>query len=180
MIKRITSLVGTFFLFVTCIFAQTATELNRTYGEPVSSFSVSEHIWMSPEYATDGQVCQARLYPKKFAADASYLTNLLQSKELKQVLDRLVPLGSRGAKKTPFGQTATGGGAAWTTYAYDNVTFVFISSFHVDTSNSMLKPYVFSEGVVASSSNGSTATREPFTDAEIVNIKWTNRSCVVR
>jgi len=91
MIKQIILTASAFFLCVTGSSGQTASDLGRKYGEPVINFSVSEHIWMSPSYTADGQVCEARLYPRRFANDTNYLATLLPEDELKEVLEQLVP-----------------------------------------------------------------------------------------
>lgn len=176
--KQVILTATVFFLCVSWSSGQTASDLSRMYGEPVINFSVSEHIWMSPSYTADGQVCEARLYPRRFANDTNYLATLLPENELKEVLKQLVPLDLRGAKKLPFGQTATGGGAAWTTYAYDNVKLVFMFSFRPkDTGSATLRPFVFSDGVMPSPENSRNTVNDQFTRAEIVTIEWMNRKC---
>jgi hypothetical protein len=109
------------------IYAQTATDLQSQYGNPVAVYSVSEHIWMTPEYDSDVQVCRMRLYPKRISADTNYLGHDLPFNELRDVLNALVQVETRGAKREFFGTTATGGGSAWTTYGYENVSFTFMS-----------------------------------------------------
>ncbi|HET6854022.1 MAG TPA: hypothetical protein VFH46_17085, partial [Pyrinomonadaceae bacterium] len=112
-----------------CVYAQTAADIQTKYGKSVDVYSVSEHIWMTPEYSSDGQVCRMRLYPKRISANTNYGAHDLPFSELRDVLNGLVPVETRGAKKQSFGTTATGGGAAWTTYDYENVTFDFVSFF---------------------------------------------------
>jgi hypothetical protein len=167
---------------------QTAVDLTAKYGEPVRAYIVGEHIWMTPDYTSDGQVCQMRLYPMRVgAADHNYLSHRLSFQELKSVLNELVPPKVRGAKKESFAQTVTGGGSAWTTYPYEKVTFVFISSFKVDPATVQLKPYVFSAKALSNAERKSTksydATADDFVDSaqsepEIVTITWNDRKCV--
>src|SRR5438034_1044502 len=83
-------------------FGQTAKQVQDKYGAPVSSYSVSEHIWMTPEFADDGQMCRARLYQKRISADANYLGNDLRWWELKDVLNKLAPIQNRGEKRKVF------------------------------------------------------------------------------
>src|SRR6266852_5702037 len=52
-------------LQVSHVSAQTALDIERAYGKPVAVYSLSENIWMTPQYAADGQVCMMRLYPKR-------------------------------------------------------------------------------------------------------------------
>ena len=84
---------------------------------------------MTPEYAPDGQVCRIRLYPKRISADTNYGWHDLPFNELRDVLNALVRVETRGAKKESFGATATGGNSAWTIYRYENVIFTLVSFF---------------------------------------------------
>lgn len=93
------------------VYAQTAMDIQTKYGKPVAVYSVSENIWMTPEYGSDGQVCRMRFYPKRLSADTSYLGHDLPFNELRDVLNALVRVEARGAKSESFGATATGGGA---------------------------------------------------------------------
>jgi hypothetical protein len=164
---------------------QTVSDIEGRYGKPSNVYSVSEHIWMMSEYAADGQVCRARLFPKRVSTDTNYLSVKLPSEELREVLNQMAPLVARGVKKEPFGVTATGGGAAWTTYPYEKVTFTFTSSFEVDADpENRLKPYTFS--VRESSSTikaGNTAPSDAdlfpgrASGAEVVTLKWNDRRC---
>ena len=70
---------------------QTSSEVGRRYGKPVPVYSVSEHIWMTPDYSPDGQVCRMRLYPKRLAWETDYLGSQLLFPELKQTLNEIVP-----------------------------------------------------------------------------------------
>lgn len=97
-------------------FGQTLQEVERRYGKPVPVYSVSEHIWMTPDYSEDGQVCRMRFYPRRLGLERDYLGSQLLFQELNQVLNEIVPPDSRGSKKDRFGQTSLGGGTAWTTY----------------------------------------------------------------
>jgi hypothetical protein len=89
-------------LFVGAANAQTPSEFEKRYGKPVVAYQVSESIWMTPEYTTDGQVCIMRLHPQRFSAKANYISPNLPFPELTKVLNQLVPLKTRGAKKEPF------------------------------------------------------------------------------
>jgi hypothetical protein len=93
------------------------------------SYPVSESILMTVEYTSEGQVCMMRLHPRHVAADVNYISPKLPFQELKTVLNQLVPVHTRGAKKEPFDTGATGGGTEWMSYAYENVRFSFVSPF---------------------------------------------------
>lgn len=79
--------------------AQTPLDLEKQYGKPVISYIVSEHILMTPEYAVDGQVCMMRLHPRHYSSSVNYVSANLPFEELTKVLNELVPLRTRGAKK---------------------------------------------------------------------------------
>ena len=177
-----------FVLSVVPTFGQTASELERRYGKPVSVYSVSEHIWMAPDYAADGQVCRMRLFPRRLGKERDYLGSELLFPELNEVLNQIVPLHSRGLKKGAFGQTSLGGGTAWTTYEYENVSFSFIFSYKLDP-NILEK----AEAHVLTGPDPEglpTRTKTPPTlddfagsensRTEIVTINWNRRPCAVK
>jgi len=176
-----------FFVCVTPGVGQTRSDIELKYGKPVSVYSVSEHIWMTPEYASDGQVCRMTLYPKHTSGNTNYVGAKLQFEELRDVLNSLVPLNNRGLKtKLNFGATATGGPAAWTTYPYKKVTFTFISSMSKTTESSLLRKGEFEFGIPATDYIAPREDPAPSADdfmrsessrTEIVTIQWSNRKC---
>lgn len=167
------------------IYAQTAGDIQAKYGKPANVYSVSEHIWMTPEFASDGQVCRMRLYPKRVSDNTNYGARDLPFNELREVLNALVGLDTRGPKKESFGATATGGGAAWTTYDYENVTFTFVSFFPSTRYQGVILKrgeYVFPSRQSKPVATGSKPSANDFvewvsTRTEIVTITWTARSC---
>lgn len=172
-------------LYANSAFGQTASDMDKKYGKSAKVYSVSEHIWMTPEYTADGQVCQMHFYPKRISANTNYLYKQLPFEELKAVLNELAPLDMRGAKKESFGTTATGGGAVWTTYPYEKVIFIFTSSFRVDPDAwKELKPYVFTVQDFPSAAKTENAApsdddflRSKSSSAEIVTLIWNDRKC---
>jgi len=170
-------------------YAQSVTDIEKKYGQPKDVYSVSEHIWMTPEYAIDGQVCRMRLYPKRVDGDTSFVGAMLQYAELRNLLNSLVPPNMRGLKsKVNFGATATGGPASWTTYPYEKVAFTFTSSFlpskFAESPRLRRGEYRFQkpEGVEASDRETQMPTNDDFsasesTSIEIVTILWNDRRC---
>lgn len=184
---------GILILFANSVSGQTAADIEMKYGKPVAAYSVSEHIWMTPEYTVDGRVCQMRLYPKRIAADVDYLSSQLPFEELKGVLNQLAPPHTLGAQKESFGITTTGGGVAWTTYPYEKVTFTFTFPFRIDAAywkevkTKEAQTYDFS--VQENLSYGKPMKTAPRDDdfspsqtskAEIVTIKWNDRKCAAK
>lgn len=168
------------------VYAQTAADIQAKYGKAVDVYSVSEHIWMTPEYASDGQVCRMRLYPKRVSANTNYGAHDLPFNELRDVLNALVPVETRGTKKRSFGATATGGGSAWTTYGYENVTFTFVSFFPARSFEGVILKkgeYVFSpresEPLPPESNPSSNDFVEKLSPrTEIVTVGWNARNCM--
>src|SRR5690349_7377450 len=84
-------------------FGQSRAEIDAKFGQPVNAYKVSERIWMSPDYASDGQVCRMTFYPRRFSSTTTYLITELSFDEFMSVIDAIVPVATRGAQKEPFG-----------------------------------------------------------------------------
>lgn len=166
-------------------FAQTVSEVERRYGKPVSVYSISEHIWMTPDYDARGQVCRMRLYPRRLGLKIDYLGSQILFPELNDVLNEMVPPHIRGSKKGGFGLTSSGGGTAWTTYAYENVTFAFIFSYQLDPDISKKAEAAVLTGPDPKGLPLPQKTPPSLYDfapseklpTEIVTISWNHRSC---
>ena len=107
--------------------AQTLSEIQARFGTPTSSYSVSEHVWMTPEFTADGQLCRVRLYPKKFDASTDYVMSELSLAEVEAVFDQLAPVTVRGEKKEDYGLIGTGG-LVFAAFGYETVRINFVSS----------------------------------------------------
>ena len=170
-------------LFVTTASGQKVSDIEKEYGAPTHVYSVSEHIWMTPEYGIDGQICRARLYPKRIAPKTNYLTTELPFQELKEVLDRLIPPAQRGSAREFFGDTELGGGMGWTTYPYENVSIVFLFAGRVDPE--ILKriespTFPIEDSPIQRNQKTPPSYRDiPFSGGgiEIATINWTKSKC---
>lgn len=185
---RAIALVIILVLNVVPALGQTVSELEKQYGKPLPVYSVSKHIWMTPDYTADGQVCRMRLYPRRFGQGTDYLGSQLLFPELSQVLNEIIPPHLRGSKKGSFGQTSLGGGTAWTTYEYESVSFTFIFPYK-------LAPDVL-ERAKAKVLTGPDPEDLPLpkkappslddfagsqnSEIEIVTINWNHRPCAVK
>jgi len=111
-------------------FGQTRTEMEAKFGQPVKAYAVSEHVWMSPDYASDGQVCRMTFYPRRFSSNIHYLTSQLPFNEFMTVIDAIVPVGIRGAQREPFenGYWTASAGGSWVNFVYERVTIRYIAS----------------------------------------------------
>lgn len=170
-------------LFVTSASGQKVSDIEKESGTPTQAYSLSEHIWMTPEYGIDGEICRARLYPKRIALKTAYLAKELPFQELTEVLNRLIPPAQRGSAKEFFGETEIGGGIGWTTYPYENVSIVFIFAARVDPQ--ILKriespTFRVEDFPVQQDQKVLPSYRDiPFSGhgLEIATINWTKRKC---
>jgi len=93
-------LAAAFFAFAaSSALGQSASDIEAKYGKPTNVYAVSQNIWMTPEYTADGQVCEMLLYPRRIAPDAINLSNKLPFDELQIVLNKLVPVNTRGVQR---------------------------------------------------------------------------------
>jgi hypothetical protein len=168
---------------------QTASDIERTYGSPAVAYPVSEHIWMTPEYAADGQICRARLYPKRISANTNYFYAKRPSDELEGVLNQLVPPNSRGRKRYgDFAMSEFGGVIVRTTYPFEKVTFTFLLSFTIKELPKSEEFPALLDGKHLSSEKKAANIVKPgdefpnasAPDPEIVEIWWKDRKCVGR
>src|SRR5262245_9337801 len=102
-------------------FGQTEREIEDKYGKPIKIYSVDDTIWMSVEYASDGQACQMTLFPKRVSDDTVYLYSQLPFYELKRVLNDIVPQSERGKKGDWSGLSLYMGGVENAIYDYEKV-----------------------------------------------------------
>ena len=182
--KRIAKLATVMIVFnVVSAFGQTRTEIDAKFGQPVKSYSVGANVWMSPEYDADGQVCRMTFYPRRFSSTTTYLINELLFDEFRSVIDAIVPVGTRGAQKEPFGNgiwTASAGGR-WAKFVYEKVTITYIASLQINPVLGMGEPVLLdNEG--SKQPEKPKPTKEDFSlyhdsTAEIVTVKWTGRKC---
>jgi hypothetical protein len=168
-------------LCVTSAIGQKVSDIEKEYGTPTHVYSLSEHIWMTPEYGTDGEICRARLYPKRISPNTDYLSKELPFEELRGVLNRLIPPAQRGFAKEFFGETELGGGIGWTTYPYENVSIVFIFAARVDPQILKQIPnFIVEDFPIQQAQKTPPSYRDiPFSGAgiEIATINWTKRKC---
>lgn len=170
-------------LMGTASFGQTASTIETKYGKPTNAYSVSELIWMTPEYAEDGQVCRMRLYPKRISGNTNYVSKDLPFDDFRRVVDQLIPIETRGAKKEPFdGGWTTGGGAMWATFTYEHVRVTYAAGFTVVFDSDVLKRGEFKFPVPLPETEPSPKSEDDFllfhtSRAEIVTITWLYRKC---
>ena len=165
-------------------FGQSRAEIEAQFGQPVNAYSVSETIWMSPEYASDGQVCRMVFYPRRFSSFTTYLVNELPFDEFRSVIDAIVPVAIRGAQKEPFrnGLWNLGGGACWSSFIYEHVTISYVKGCRFDPALGMGEPLNLSDDWVLNRQEKPKPIKEDFSlyrnsTAEIVTVRWIDRKC---
>ena len=170
-------------LSATVSFGQKASEIETKYGKPTSAYSVGEFIWMTPEYAADGQVCRMRLYPKRISADTNYVVKDLPFDDFKTIVDQLIHNDARGAKSEPFdGLWTTGGGSMWATFTYEKVRFIYSAGFTLAYDPGVLKRGDFVFSLPETGAAKSVKSDDEFllfhtSRVEIVTITWFDRKC---
>jgi len=164
-------------------FGQSREEIEAKFGQPVNTYVVGERIWMSPEYASDGQVCRMTFYPRRFSSTANYLTNQLPFDEFRSVIDTIVPVARRGAQREPFGNGmwTIGGGGRWTTFVYERVTISYVAGFRVNPALGMGEPVNLNDEVLRRQEKPKII-KEDFSlyrdsNAEMVTVQWNDRKC---
>lgn len=183
--KRIAQLLVVMTVFnVVSAFGQTRAELEGKFSQPVNAYSVGESVWMSPEYASDGQVCRMIFYPRRFSSTINYLTNPLPFDEFRSIIDLIVPVAIRGAQKEPFGNGLwnIGGGTRWANFVYERVTIEYVAGARINTALGMGEPVDLSSDEVSKEPQKPKPIKEDFSlysgsTAEIVTVQWNDRKC---
>lgn len=163
--------------------SQTLPEIEAKYGKPTLAYSVTDAIWMTPDFAADGQVCRMRFYPKSFYRNTVYLDHRLRFRELKWILNQIVPPSSRGKRKTSFGLSTLGGGLVSTAYEYEKVTFTFAYTlrFRIDPKALEQGEFVLLDDFpVTELPPPPPPSESDFDDTiegEVVSLRWNDRTC---
>jgi hypothetical protein len=158
--------------------------LRAKFGQPVNAYLVGENIWLSPEYASDGQVCRMIFYPRRFSSTTNYLTNQLSFDEFRSVVDAIVPVAIRGAQKEPFrnGLWNGGGGVRWTTFLYERVTISYVAGMRFNPALGMGEPVTLSDNEVTKGQEKPKPIKEDFSlysgsTVEMVTVQWNDPKC---
>ena len=172
---------------VVSAFGQSRAEIEAKFGQPVNAYPVGERIWMSPEYALDGQVCRMTFFPKRFSSTTNYLVNQLSFDEFRIVIDEIVPEAIRGAQKEPFGNGLWNfsGGVRWANFVYEQVTISYIASFCLNIPLGTGEPVTLSEDEVSKLQEKPRTIKEDFSlysssKAEMVTVQWNDHKCLGR
>lgn len=183
--KRIANLALVLSIFgVVSAVGQNRAEIDAQFGQPMSVYTVGKRIWMSAEYASDGQVCRMTLYPRRFSSTTNFLDNELPFDEFRSVIDAIIPVTTRGPQKEPFGDGSwtIGGGLRWATFVYERVTISYTAGFRVDTRLGMGEPVNLDDEIPKLEAKPKSAkegfARYSDSTAELVIVRWNNRKCL--
>ena len=188
--KRIALITIILALSCTCVVAQDSREIETKYGERANVYSVSERLWMTPSYDSQGQLCMMRVYPRVVSHDTNYLDPNLDVNEALKFINELFPVNTRGRRRDGFGLSDLGGGIVWTRFEYEHVHFVFISSFRLalpkqeTAGNKVRLDFPIDEAALVElrrkkeMKSDDELIREHTTSPKILEIYWPNRSCV--
>jgi hypothetical protein len=186
---RITPIAAVVVLSCILVNAQNSREIERTYRKQPDIYLVSETLWMTPSYSENGQVCMMRVYPRAISKNASYLGPYLDINSALNFINRLFPVETRGRRESGFGMSDLGGGVIWTSFNYDNVQFVFISTYdQTKLVEQMAKSEPvdlgpIDEAAIAESQKREDAKsddqlmREHALNERVLEIYWPNRKC---
>ena len=174
------------------VYGQSAAEIEIKYGKSVDVYSVGELLWMTPSYDSQGQVCMMRVYPKTVSPTTNYLESNLDMDATIRFMNELSPVYTRGRRSELFGLSIVAGGVALTNVNYENVHFVFTSSFPRSKSPAKVEDIVLHEdfpfdAAAVEESRRQRAMkpddeliRESAISARVLEITWANRKCVKR
>lgn len=126
---RFALIMGLVALSSVAVNAQDAKEIERTYRKQENVYQVDEELWMTPSYSEDGQVCMMRIVPRTISHNTNYLDRYVNVDAALKFLTRTFPINMRGPRKGAFGMSDIGGGVIWTKFEFENVQFVFVSSY---------------------------------------------------
>ena len=137
---------------------------------------------MTSEYAGDGQTCRVTLFNKRISAYTNYLSSELSISELLLIFDQLAPLNTRGGRQEYFGNTQTSASMAWTTFAYEKVTFTLWTGFRFGSLADMKEHGVpFGGGTPAvTSQSDHDFMADNVGKPVMAYIQWNERKCAER
>jgi len=116
---------GAFVLFLmigiaAIAWGQTSADLSAKYRQ-VTSYELRPGIVMTPKYAADGQVCEMVLERRQKTETGVVFGVSFSEKEVKELVDQLVPEAKRGQNLTKLLNMSVDGGFVTTEYTYEHV-----------------------------------------------------------
>jgi hypothetical protein len=99
---------------------QTSADLSMKYHQ-VTSYELRPSIVMTPKYAADGQVCEMDIERRHKTDTEVYFGSSFSEKDVKELVDELVPQQERGKNLTEPLNSVVDGGFNTTEYKYENI-----------------------------------------------------------
>ena len=187
---KIALMLSVLVLCCTGVQGQSLYDIESKYGKRVNVYSVSEKLWMSPTYDSQGQMCLMRVFPKTVSENTNYFSESLDIEETLRFINELVPVHTRGRREDGAGLSDLGGGIIWTRFNFEHVRFVFISSFRLgkkpeklDGEYVLLDDFQVDEAAMAESrrkeamKSDDEIMREHAQGRRVLEISWPNRKC---
>src|SRR5215831_7661739 len=101
--------------------AQTSVDLDKKY-HPITAYEVRPGMFMTAEYAPDGQLCRATLEPRRTSKDAINLEVVVDDDLVNSFIDEIAPPDGRGKPGKYDGLTLMLGHPAITIKDYEYIT----------------------------------------------------------
>ena len=109
--------------------AQTAEDLGRRYPVVTSYKVIFPGIFMTPKYTADGQVCEMSVQ-KQNVTERRFQDSYIPNKQLKMLLDTLVPMSDRGKPLDGQDLVLGTGTVVTSTTVYENVSITIAESIN--------------------------------------------------
>jgi hypothetical protein len=113
-----------FLLFVVSVTAQTKSDFEKKYGSE-TYYEIRPKVLMSAQFDKEGQVCSVSFQPNRMSKSekTDYLgIDTLETEDLKEIFDELVPPQTREGKFESMGSLMIGN-MAFSAVRWDNVRF---------------------------------------------------------
>jgi len=104
----------------TVAWGQSSADLSAKYRQ-ITSYELRPDVVMTPKYAADGQVCEMVLEKRQKTETGMVFGVSFSGKEVKALVDELVPDAERGRDLTKPLNSTVDGSFMTTEYTYENV-----------------------------------------------------------
>lgn len=172
--------VALFLVFITSYsYGQTANDFEKKYGSE-KFYKMRSHTLVLPMFDKDNRVCQAMIKPytdsllgdkintNPRSNSPMFMTTVLNSRELKEVFDELIPIETRRGKGISTVDFSGFGARYTTTFKFENITIKAVTVPYEKAVYDM----------EAIGGNLDLFLKPAYGAIESANIVWTERTCV--
>jgi TonB family protein len=99
---------------------QTSADLSTKYHQ-ITSYELRPDVVMTPKYGADGQVCEMDIERRHKTDTGIIFGSSFSKKDVRELVDELVPAKERGKDLTEFLNSTIDGGFITTEYSYENI-----------------------------------------------------------